>query len=625
MVYNIPLPHINTLKNMNYISLLLVFFLFLSPAHAKQPDPYAIYLKYYQTIGGLNRLKKIRTSYTAGKKTVDRLNGYFKEWTKTPIRYRTEENYTVITQSSGDNGTHAWSKDFNGKVLVLKDKESQQRRQISMLLNKYDHIKRDSKYFSLSYQGQTEINEKPAHIIKMSNNINKDIIWYYFDIHSLLLVKVIEKQTDIKIHTLYQDYRLTDGNIMIAFRMDSEIRPRNKHESIIINEFHANPQIPDSYFSIPPENHNLIHFKPGSKVEKIPFYLNDNLIYLPIQLNGQEKLWIVDSGASHSLIDEDYAKQLGLVIHPGIKGFGFGGNFELSHVKLPSYGTQDVQIKNQTIYTLKGLAQRFSSPQAMGILGYDFLSRFVVKIDYANQSIFLYENSHFNYKGNGNIINAPLKYNTFSLPVTLDKQFYGYWSIDLGAYDASLHYSFAKKHELLQRKGLETLSAGIENAILERTVKFDSLTIGSYKIHPAYINIPVSKGLGTGAIGELAGNLGNSILRHFVIYLDYKNQQVIIEPGKNFNHTFPQNLTGLTIGYSDEEKLPFVAHISPESPAARVNLKIGDDIIVINELPTINIGTLTDIRKFLLSPACNSIQLTIRRNDVIHVTELKCH
>ena len=625
MVYNIPLPHINTLKNMNYISLLLVFFLFLSPAHAKQPDPYAIYLKYYQTIGGLNRLKKIRTSYTTGKKTVDRLNGYFKEWTKTPIRYRTEENYTVITQSSGDNGTHAWSKDFNGKVLVLKDKESQQRRQISMLLNKYDHIKRDSKYFSLSYQGQTEINEKPAHIIKMSNNINKDIIWYYFDIHSFLLVKVIEKQTDIKIHTLYQDYRLTDGNIMIAFRMDSEIRPRNKHESIIINEFHANPQIPDSYFSIPPENHNLIHFKPGSKVEKIPFYLNDNLIYLPIQLNGQEKLWIVDSGASHSLIDEDYAKQLGLVIHPGIKGFGFGGNFELSHVKLPSYGTQDVQIKNQTIYTLKGLAQRFSSPQAMGILGYDFLSRFVVKIDYANQSIFLYENSHFNYKGNGNIINAPLKYNTFSLPVTLDKQFYGYWSIDLGAYDASLHYSFAKKHELLQRKGLETLSAGIENAILERTVKFDSLTIGSYKIHPAYINIPVSKGLGTGAIGELAGNLGNSILRHFVIYLDYKNQQVIIEPGKNFNHTFPQNLTGLTIGYSDEEKLPFVAHISPESPAARVNLKIGDDIIVINELPTINIGTLTDIRKFLLSPACNSIQLTIRRNDVIHVTELKCH
>ncbi|NOQ76493.1 MAG: hypothetical protein GQ475_01620, partial [Methylococcaceae bacterium] len=124
---------------------------------------------------------------------------------------------------------------------------------------------------------------------------------------------------------------------------------------------------------------------------------------------------------------------------------------------------------------------------------------------------------------------------------------------------------------------------------------------------------------------ELAGNLGNSILRHFVIYLDYKNQQVIIEPGKNFNKSLPINLTGLTIGYSDEEKLPFVAHISPESPAARVNLKIGDDIIAINELPTINTGTLADIQKFLLSPACHSIQLTIRRNDVIHVTELKCH
>ena len=67
MVYNIPLPHINTLKNMNYISLLLVFFLFLSPANAKQPDPYAIYLKYYQIIGGLQYFGQFQRNKTMRK------------------------------------------------------------------------------------------------------------------------------------------------------------------------------------------------------------------------------------------------------------------------------------------------------------------------------------------------------------------------------------------------------------------------------------------------------------------------------------------------------------------------------------------------------------------------------
>jgi len=610
---------------MNYYKPLLVFLFFCSTANAAQPDPYVIFLKYYQTIGGLDRLKAIKTTYTKGNKTIDSLNGHFEEWSESPTRYRTEENYDFITQVTGDNGLNAWSKDFNDNVLVLKDTESRQRRQINSLINKFNHIQPNSKYFSLSYQEAITPHNKQFHTIKMTNHINQDIIWYYFDVSTSLLTKTVTKQANIETHTQYTDYRMIDDNIMIPFRIDSKIKPRNRHESTTIKEFHVNPIIPKSYFSIPSENHNLIHFKYENKTEKTPFHLSDNLIYLPIKLAGREKLWIVDSGASHSLIDEDYAKQLGYTIHPGIKGFGFGGTFNLSYVKLPSYGTQDIQIKQQTIYSLKGLAQRFNSPQAIGILGYDFLSHFVVKIDYANHDIYLYDNRTFHYKGHGDIINAPLKYNTFSLPVTLDNTFSGNWSLDLGAYDSSLHYSFAKKHALLQRKGLETISAGIKNILLERTVKFDSLSIGSYKIQSTYINIPLNKGLGTEASGELAGNLGNSILRHFVIYLDYKNQQIILEPGKNFSKTFPQNLTGLTIGYDDDEKIPFVAHISPESPASKANLIIGDDIVAINNTPTTNIEALATIQKIFLSPACNSLQLTIRRDKQQHITSLSCY
>lgn len=514
------------------MKLKIVLFLslfFSSIIHATETDPYLIYNKYYQAIGGLENLKAIKTSYTQGSIQTDHLTGHFKEWSSTPLRYRLEENYHIITHLSGDDGQHAWARDTNGKVLVIKDKESIQRRQLTKLLEEFNHLKRDSPFFSLSYEGKTSINKQTVHIIKMTNTINNDVSWLYFNSKDFLLVKEIEKQPDIEVHTSYQDYRPADGGILIAYRTHSEINPRDKHRNTVISEFKANPDIPEAYFSTPAEALSAIQFNDNQNVNSTPFQLINNLIYLPLQLQGRQAWWILDSGASLSLIDEDYATQLNLVSHPGIKGFGYGGNFDLSYVKLPSYGTQGVQIKNQTIYSLKGLADNFKSPQAMGILGYDFLSRFVVKIDYAKQLISLYNNEHFQYHGNGTRFTAPIKYNTFTLPVTLDGQYRGQWSIDLGAYDASLSYDYAAKHNLLQRTGEEIISQGLSSTITERAVKFNSLTIGPYQLDPVVINIPVSKQSSSSSHGELAGNLGNAILQHFVLYLDYKNQQVIIE------------------------------------------------------------------------------------------------
>jgi len=522
---------------MPYKVLFLIFFLFISKLNANDVDPYVIFQNYYQSVGGLKNLKAIKTSYIEGQIRFDNLTGSFTEWSKTPIQYRLTEDFSILTRHSGDNGQQSWDKDNNGKVIVYKDKESQQRRQLNILMNNYVHINRDDPNFSMSYEGQTSLNNKAAHIVKMTNLINDDIYWYYFDMQNFLLIKLVEIQPDIEIHNNFLDYKKVDGNIKIPFNTETEIKPRNKHKSIIVEKFQANPKVPDDFFKTPSESLSSIVFKQGSRAENIPFVFNGTLIYFPIQVQGKQSLWVIDSGASLSLIDEDYAKELGLSIHPGIKGFGFGATFDLSYVKIPSYGPQDVQVKNQTIYAYKGLAQRFESSQAKGILGYDFLSRFVVKINYAAKLISFYSPQNFKYTGTGTTITAPLKYNTFSIPVLLENKFHGFWSIDLGAYDASLHYSYAKKHGLLERKGTESISTGINSTFTERNVKFNSLKLGPYTLSPVSINIPISKKTGVGSFGELAGNLGNSILRYFILYLDYQNQQIILEPVDNSSVT----------------------------------------------------------------------------------------
>jgi len=513
--------------------LFFIFSLLISNLSANDLDPYTIFQNHYLAIGGVEKLRAIKTSYTQGQIKVDNLTGTFSEWSETPIRYRLNKDFSVITRQAGDNGKHAWSKDTNGKVLIYKDNKSQQRRQLSILMNDYAHINRNDKNFTLSYKGFINIDDKPTYAIKLSNRINDDIYWYYFDSKSFLLVKTVEKQPDIEIHSHYLDYRLTDGGILMSFNIESEIKPRNKHKSIVIKKFQANPKILDNFFKMPANSLSSITFKQGNSAEDIPFEFNGSLIYFPLLVQNNQTLWIIDSGASLSLIDEDYAKELGLKIYPGIKGFGFGGTFDLSYVKVPSYGPQKVQVKNQTIYAYKGLAQNFDYLQIKGILGYDFLSRFIVKIDYHKQLISFYDDHTFQYKGNGTSIDAPLKYNTFSIPVSLENQFHGYWSIDIGAYDSSLHYAYAKKNGLLQRKGIETTSSGIESAIIERSVEFHSIKLGPYTMEPVMINIPVSKSSGIGSFGELVGNIGNSILRNFTLYLDYQNQKIILETVNN--------------------------------------------------------------------------------------------
>ncbi|MCK5545652.1 MAG: hypothetical protein KAI35_10565, partial [Desulfobulbaceae bacterium] len=84
-------------------------------------DPYVIFQKHYDAIGGLQRLKAIKTFYCEGTTIYDGLEGRFKEWGKRSLKYRLEEDYSVITQVSGDNGKFSWLRDTNGKILIQRD------------------------------------------------------------------------------------------------------------------------------------------------------------------------------------------------------------------------------------------------------------------------------------------------------------------------------------------------------------------------------------------------------------------------------------------------------------------------------------------------------------------------
>ncbi|MFH0785009.1 MAG: aspartyl protease family protein [Pseudomonadota bacterium] len=601
-------------------SLLILLFSLLTACAGEASnlsDPYQIMQLYYEAIGGLERLKSIKSSRCEGRIHYDDLKGTFKHWEKRPLQSRTEEDYSIISQVGGDNGDFLWLFDTNGQLLIMKDDDTLKRRKISELLDRYEHLNPKSPYFSLSFAGITMINERPCYEVVQSNTINSDQSHFFIDTETFIMIRSLNQQPDTGTESDYDDYRLVDG-VLVAFHQHDTIHPQEKTQETWVTQYVNNPVIDGQLFQ-PPKREKGYHFKDNDKSASIPFEFIENLIYLRVTIDGDTKHWILDSGASMSVIDYEYAENLGLDIQGKIKGYGFGEMFDLSFVKVPEFQVGNIKFDSQKWYVTKGVTAKSYEPQIAGILGYDFLSRFVVEIDYDQQRVTFHDPDSFMYKGPGAVIDAPLKYRTFTLPVVLNDKFESRWSFDLGSYHSSIHYQFAEKHGLLESKGVEIVSRGVSGYSREMNVQFDCLQIDRFRLPHPLLAMPLEKGVGATSLGEVGGNLGNSSFRHFHLFLNYPDQKIILEPGKSFNMTFPRDKSGLIVGRGDNDH-PIVSYVSDNTPGAEAGLEAGDIIL---QFAGEEIGPghpILPLRDILRGNAETRIPVKVQRDEQIITT-----
>ncbi|MBU1565963.1 MAG: aspartyl protease family protein [Proteobacteria bacterium] len=606
------------------ILFILLSFLCTLPAFASEEiidlsDPYQIMHRHYAAVGGLERLKNVINSHSEGRVHYDGLQGTFNHWENRPLQYRTEEDYSIISQIEGDSGEFAWFYDTNGQQLIVRDEETLKRRRISVLLDRYDHLDRQSPNFSMTFAGISKVKGRPCYEVVLSNTINSDIGHFFFDSQTLFMVRSLYRQPDMEIESFYDDYKEVNGIIM-PFHQHNTFHPWKKTEETWTTSYTSNQGV-DAKLFLPPQKEKGYHFRDGDTSATIPFEFIENLIYLPVTIGGDTQYWVLDSGASMSVIDQEYAEKHGLDVQGSIRGYGFGELFDLSFVKLPEYRVGSIQFASQKLFVSKGLAAKSYEPVTVGILGYDFLSRFVVEIDYDLRQVTFHDPESFVYKGSGVTVDAPLKYRTFALPVTVDGKFKSLWSFDLGSYHSSIHYPFAEKHGLIERKGVEIVSQGLSGVSREINIQFSCLQIDRFQLHLPLIAIPVEKGVGATALGEVGGNLGNSTLRHFHLFLNYPQQKIILEEGKSFNVTFPRDKSGLIIGRAENNQ-PMISYIASNSPAVKAGLAAGDIIV---ELAGQAVGPnhpAVPLRHILRGPAGSTIVIKVQREEQIVTTTL---
>ena len=350
-------------------------------------------------------------------------------------------------------------------------------------------------------------------------------------------------------------------------------------------------------------------FRSGGNAAEIPARFVDGLVFLPAAVNrGQPSLFELDSTAPRSTIDPDRRSELGIANLERVVL-----NLSGVDIALPSLGElakKDFGAQVGRVYE--------------GTLGNDFFTSAVIEINYARQTVRLYDPVSYQYAGRGKSV--PLLF-IAGLPVVHArisvggmKTIEGDFVVDT-ALNASLLVApaFADSHKLRPHKTIpstEFLVGSSDPAELARVSAFD---LGPFTVAQSIGVFPHQSSLAD-RNRRLAGEIGARLLRRFIVTFDYPHQQMILDGGSNFRADEFEDMSGLAILARGPGLKRFeVTEVWPHTPGADAGIRKGDIIEGINEEAAADLS-LAEIRALFRQPASRYSVLVGRGTQTVTVT-----
>lgn len=273
---------------------------------------------------------------------------------------------------------------------------------------------------------------------------------------------------------------------------------------------------------------------------KIPFEISDGgHIFLSVRVNGSEPVWFgLDSGAEQTIIGQREAARLNLKVRGGMQAAGGGEELvDFGVARNVSFALQDAKFVLSEVGVLPlDFSSNIPGQKIAGILGYDFISRFVLEIDYEARVINLHEPRGYRYRGRGESVQISMLDGNphirarVALPGLAPVG--GMFLIDSGANTDLFFYSpFVKTHKLLDSKQ-QTTEATTEGIGGESKIRIGGAT--NIQIGRAWLANPVvhfslaEKGDSANTIG--AGFIGGKLLSRFkTVIFDQARRRIIFE------------------------------------------------------------------------------------------------
>ncbi|WP_035675103.1 retropepsin-like aspartic protease [Flavobacterium frigidarium] len=331
-------------------------------------------------------------------------------------------------------------------------------------------------------------------------------------------------------------------------------------------------------------------FKNENKQVTIPFQLIDNLIFIPLLVNGIELTFLVDSGVEETVLFSLEDKAVELKNRKTIRLVGLGSKEEVEGLK--SVGntieTKNFRSTNHLVYVILNQDFNLSSHVGIpvnGIIGYSLLKKHLIEINYKKKKIFVYnENSKIKKKLARRYTQVPLSieaskpyvYANIALnneitPVKL--------LVDLGNSDALwLFHDTESKMQVPNKNFDDYLGQGFSGDITGKRARITGFEIAGFQFNKPVVAFPDSVSTKhVKIVADRKGSIGGEIFKRFKVVFDYSNNNMYLKKSGNFNLPFFYNKSGIEIKHIGMEWVEETVNLKFESATSRYKTIKSDD------------------------------------------------
>lgn len=332
--------------------------------------------------------------------------------------------------------------------------------------------------------------------------------------------------------------------------------------------------------------------------------------------------FILDTGSSGVSLDSVSAAGLGLESRfTDTFSSGIGGKRKVKFIFNRTLDLQGFKVDSLNFHINNyGLLSAIYNVRIDGIIGYSFLKRFIVAIDYEEKIIQVYSSGKMIYPEDGFVFNEPLNaIPSEDIIIKDSREWEGKFYFDSGAgLELLLSKQFVTDSNILLPKR-KPLFIGVEGMLGRERIKVTvvkSFQFGPYKFKkvPTYIFDDAYNVL---RYPKNMGLVGSGIFSRFNLILNYPANEIFIKPNKYFNDAFEYAYSGLSIWERDGKIEVF--DIIPGSPAEKAKFLIGDEIMSVDNFFSIDIDV---IRTALRCKNCG-LEVFIKREGELKKLHLR--
>ena len=397
----------------------------------------------------------------------------------------------------------------------------------------------------------------------------------------------------------------------------------------------------------------------------VPFKLINNLVFVPMKVNGIELNFLLDTGVAETILFSlEDKKEVRYFNTERILLKGLGSQAAVEGLKSTNNVLEfgSMKYRNHMFYIVLDPDFNLSSHIGIpvnGIIGHQFFRNNLVEINYKKKRISVYKDNEKNRK------KTEKKYS--SIPITIEKSkpylkskvvMEGYeipvkLLIDIGNSDAI--WLFQNRSEVINvpsKSFNDFLGRGFSGDIEGKRARIQKFIISEFEFNNPIVAFPDSSSIkNVNMVADRMGSVGGEILKRFDVVFDYQKQKMYLKKNNEYNSPFGYNKSGVEMQHkglqwiqetvrletvplatnvfdsNDNKKKDFkykfvlkpiyeIANVRKNSPAAIAGLQKGDVLISINRSPAYKYS-LQEINTLFKSEQEKWITLEVERDSEI--------